>query len=438
MEEQEPLEAAAAAAEDPFGAIVQFCLPTASQMAYFRTCPFHSDSDVFQDPDPFPGSQTSADRQTEDNAVFHTPPEHHLHSNLSSSEDQNPVELCAEVARAVGSCRGADGSKEVSGFDGEPEPKKVRVPREEFGGKATPVKEIVNEVRRSEAVGDEIIDLGSDDSDEEAMAVDRRDTPEEARVKNDVRKSIGLKKPDASAIDACDKNHQSRSKCEEPKDIRVDKIDRNFVSSEISESMSNSEAEDQITNRKCPVEAKSREVADASGDGKLSKDGCVDEGRRTAFMRIQDIDMFRFSGWEEAGRKRKGIERNASIPSKRQQRELPASMKDLLQNEGRANVVGEEPTNEWRRIQKDREGGIQLKNGELNEGKETNEEGSNVARMVEKKKKGGLMEISGILKKIVRNLNTDGGSGGEVDFLETAKKRGVTFPRPRWWPRSWD
>ncbi|KAL6968712.1 hypothetical protein U1Q18_034506 [Sarracenia purpurea var. burkii] len=43
-----------------------------------------------------------------------------------------------------------------------------------------------------------------------------------------------------------------------------------------------------------------------------------------------------------------------------------------------------------------------------------------------------LKDLLAALKMVAGEL--DDGPGEDVDFLETAKKKGMTFPRPRWWP----
>ncbi|EYU21303.1 hypothetical protein MIMGU_mgv1a012741mg [Erythranthe guttata] len=54
---------------------------------------------------------------------------------------------------------------------------------------------------------------------------------------------------------------------------------------------------------------------------------------------------------------------------------------------------------------------------------------------------GGLVNFVDILKVAVGG-GEDGGGGAageeDVDLLETAKRRGLTFPRPRWWPPEGD
>ncbi|KAL7100242.1 hypothetical protein ACP275_09G135300 [Erythranthe tilingii] len=53
---------------------------------------------------------------------------------------------------------------------------------------------------------------------------------------------------------------------------------------------------------------------------------------------------------------------------------------------------------------------------------------------------GGLVNFVDILKVAVCGGEDGGGAAGEddVDLLETAKRRGLTFPRPRWWPPEGD
>ncbi|KAK9080825.1 hypothetical protein SSX86_000583 [Deinandra increscens subsp. villosa] len=58
------------------------------------------------------------------------------------------------------------------------------------------------------------------------------------------------------------------------------------------------------------------------------------------------------------------------------------------------------------------------------------------------KREGFSNVLNRVLKMAGEAKSSRGGGGGgggeggevEVDFLETAKMRGLTFPRPRWWP----
>ncbi|KAL3843371.1 hypothetical protein ACJIZ3_000774 [Penstemon smallii] len=50
--------------------------------------------------------------------------------------------------------------------------------------------------------------------------------------------------------------------------------------------------------------------------------------------------------------------------------------------------------------------------------------------------KSGLLQLLNALKLVAGN--TGGDDCEDVDFLETAKKRGMTFLRPRWWPPEGD
>ncbi|KAH6757422.1 hypothetical protein C2S52_023443 [Perilla frutescens var. hirtella] len=108
----------------------------------------------------------------DEDAVFHTPPEHHSHSHISSFEDQNPNELCVEGLRITGDR--SDGNMSVrvqeAGLYDELEAKRVRVvPREKFDGETVPLGE--TEVVESEGIRDtEVIDLDSRDFVDEEMA----------------------------------------------------------------------------------------------------------------------------------------------------------------------------------------------------------------------------------------------------------------------------
>lgn len=50
------------------------------------------------------------------------------------------------------------------------------------------------------------------------------------------------------------------------------------------------------------------------------------------------------------------------------------------------------------------------------------------------KKKHELDDVVKILEMFVADDEHGGGGSEDVDFLATAKKQGIVFPRPRWWP----
>ncbi|KAL1535161.1 hypothetical protein AAHA92_31247 [Salvia divinorum] len=96
--------------QDLFGRILKCCKLTESQEMKLLNCPFARDSENVTDSIPLtqsssmtqsevdhivivtpPESQSSVGESIlEEDSVFHTPPEHHSRSQLSSSEDQNP------------------------------------------------------------------------------------------------------------------------------------------------------------------------------------------------------------------------------------------------------------------------------------------------------------------------------------------------------------
>ncbi|KAL3817973.1 hypothetical protein ACJIZ3_003878 [Penstemon smallii] len=89
-----------------------------------------------------------------------------------------------------------------------------------------------------------------------------------------------------------------------------------------------------------------------------------------------------------------GVDEKADVERRGKRRQLPASIKGKEKNMGVQNVVETVGT------------------------------------------KSGLLELLDVLKLVAGN--TGGDDCEDVDFLETAKKRGMTFPRPRWWPPEGD
>ncbi|GER52542.1 microtubule-associated protein 70-1 [Striga asiatica] len=67
------------------------------------------------------------------------------------------------------------------------------------------------------------------------------------------------------------------------------------------------------------------------------------------------------------------------------------------------------------------------------EGKGKSVEGQSSGETMESKK--GLLDFLNVLRVVVGDKDC---GGEDVEFLETAKKRGLTFPRPRWWPDKGD
>lgn len=134
----------------------------------------------------------------------------------------------------------------------------------------------------------------------------------------------------------------------------------------------------------------SEKVVKITKHAKMPKDGHQDGGRKTDGQRIEEIDEFWYTG--DADRRWKGRTGRA-IGGSGRRRELPISLK------GKEKTVG----------------------------------GGNVMETVEKKI--GLLKFLDVLKVVVGDI--DGGTE-DVDFLETAKRRGLTFPKARWWPSEGD
>ncbi|KAI3469029.1 hypothetical protein Pfo_025692 [Paulownia fortunei] len=413
-------------AEDqgPFVSMIKLCQPTASQEAIFSNCPLARESENFADssPDQFsssadqtpsqpagivmvspPGSASSVHQQVEDDTVFHTPPEHHFHSHLSSSEDQNLDGLCAEDVRTVDVDNGSDRSK------------KVRVSGEEFG-ETVPVGEtevMVIEIEGNEGDRDaEVIVLDSADSGEEMatsnLAEESLDIISEDGIEvntiDGVRKVGELMKDGVPEVDAVDGNHELGKKCESMEDIQVSigkKRDENSFS---SGSLDSGKIKEEIVKLKCIVGngcigmrhesgvGGSEKVVKVTNNEMMPKDGHGDGGLKTDGKRIEEIDEFRYVGGADVQRRWKGRTGRAVGGSGRR-RQLPVSLK----------------------------------------GKEKNVGGGNVLETVESK--SGLLDFLDVLKVVVGDM--DGGCE-DADFLMTAKRQGLTFPRARWWPPEGD
>lgn len=338
-----------------------------------------------------PDSADSIQEQVEDEAVFHTPPEHHV-SNLSSSEDQNLDDLCAEGLRTDHVGDGSDRQKNVRVLEGrlddEYESKRIRVQGEELDGETVPVGEtepIVIELEGNGAVSDtEVIVLDSADS----LDIISEGGVEGSTVEL-VRESTKDGMPE---IDAIDENYELGKNCESIEDFGVNKGEKPNENSDLSGSLDSGKIEEEIVKLKCIVEngctkrrqesgvGGSEEVVKVTEDGKMPKHCYGDGGPRTYSKRIEEIDQFRYIDEGDVERRQKGRTGASGSAGRRQ---LPASMKEKEKNVG----AGE--------------------------------------------RKSGLLEFLDVLKVVVDDMH---GGIGDVDFLETAKRRGLIFPRARWWP----
>ncbi|KAL7140409.1 hypothetical protein ABFS83_09G119000 [Erythranthe nasuta] len=345
--------------QDPFAFIFNFCRPTASQEAEFPNCPMDRKSEMVRRPDPVECSSSSSDptsseqtpirmvslpatsgssrQQSEEDPVFHTPPEHHNHSQLSSSEDQNVDELLSRAVGDGGCCR----SEKVRVSDGELEDEadshKLMALIDELERDTVPVDETENidETQVIETVDiDEVIVADSDDAGEDLDGIDvnrgeiRTEDLDGIEVN---RGEIRTEDLDGIAVNRGENRTREENTCS-------------------TGSLNSSRIEEDIRNMK------SDRVRE---DEKICGDGCpkLDDG-------------------------------------KKKRRKLPASLFDT-----RAKNVERSSTSN-----------------------------------------GGLVDFQDILKVAVGGGGEDGGAAGEedVDLLWMAKRRGLTFPRPRWWPPEGD
>ncbi|KAK6117473.1 hypothetical protein DH2020_048800 [Rehmannia glutinosa] len=356
--------------QDPFFSLIKLCQPTASQEAKFRKCPFAGEPNNFSDsnldyssssPDPtpseptriimvsLPGSDTSVQQQVEDDAaVFHTPPEHHLPSYFSSSEDQHLDELAA------------DGVRNVDVGIGETEAIAIEIEG----------NEVVREA--------EIIVLDSADSGDEMattnLAEDSTDIISKDRIESrtiDVVRKIH---------DAIDGNQRLGKKLESMEDIQADKGKKRPLEN-------SDKSKEEIVKLKCTVVNECSEMRRESGVGgsekvvKVTKHEKIPKDGNGDGKRIEEIDEFRYVSVGDR-----------AVGGSGKRRQLPASLKGDYQDVG----------------------------------------GEKVVETVESK--SGLLDLLDVLKVVVGDTN---GDREDVDFIRTAKMRGLTFPRPRWWPAEW-
>ncbi|KAH6818006.1 hypothetical protein C2S51_001609 [Perilla frutescens var. frutescens] len=416
------MEMAAEREEDPFASIIKFCEPTASQEAKFPNCPLARESENFVDsnPDQFssspdrspseatgivmitpPGSSSSFHQHMmEEDAVFHTPPEHHSHSHLSSSEDQNPNELRAEGLRISEAGDRSDGTTSVrvseAGLADEPAAKRVRVvPGEEFDGETVPLGE--TEVVETEGIRDtEVIDLDSGDSvgEERAASILAEGSTDVAGEGGGEAGSISCStKDEVTKFVAINGSHVLGGNCGCAEDIGVTRDDKTNEDSDSSGSLDSDRIEGEIAKLKHTVGTRcdevklnsdvgvSEEAVKISEEAKMPKDSHRDGGVRSNGKRIEEIEEFRYTG-DVNGRCEGGIGRPAGSFGGR--RQLPPSLK------GKEKDV--------------------VENSE---------------------KKSGWLDLLDVLKAVFGD--TDGG-GEDVDYLKTAMRRGFSIPKARWWP----
>lgn len=322
-----------------------------------------------------PGSLGSVNQHTvEEDAVFLTPPEHHSHPHLSSSEDQNPNEYRAEEMAVA---EAGEGSPKVrvseAGLDDEPDAKRVRVEAgEEFEGETdeTEVVEIAGDgsVQDTDVVSDNG-DSGGEETDTLRLAEGSLDLTGEAVAIG------GLMKDGEAKFDAINGSHELGEKHE----LVEDSGNKPSGNSDSSLDIDKIEGEilmlKDIVSEKCSevkLKSGSEKVDEISKDAETRKDIHIDGGVRTNGERMEEIDVNRTGG-------------AAGVSGPR--RQLPPSLKGKEK----------EAVGDW-----------------------------------EKWEKKGLLELLDDLKAVLEDTVED--NSKEVDIVETVKKKGGTFPRPRWWP----
>ncbi|CAA0828578.1 Unknown protein [Striga hermonthica] len=373
---------------DPFASITKLCRPTASQEAKFPNCPFARESENFaaansdeisSSPEPTPSQQagivmvsppasvTSTQQQAEDDAVFLTPPEHHLPSYFSA-DDQNLDESPSDHARPLdrhGKAR-IDRSSDRSLDDGI-DPHEARVPAEALGGETLPADE-------TEAVSDETEAHRGAHDETEVIVVDSTDSGGAGNLNDD---SVDIIR--AGDIDIVPKTFEL------PKD-GVPKVKGNQGDRWLEDNVK--ALEDIRVNRSKELHENGHSVNGSELSEKIHTDGNL----KTKGKSIEEIDKFRYVSERDGQGSRKRAASDVSGLGRR--RHLPVTL----------------------------------------EGKGKSVEGQSSGETMESKK--GLLDFLNVLRVVVGDK--DGGRGEDVDFLEMAEKRGLTFPRPRWWPDKGD
>ncbi|KAL2525214.1 Microtubule-associated protein 70-3 [Abeliophyllum distichum] len=387
--------------EDKFASLMKLCKPTASQESKLQNCPMARESEIFADSnaDPvssssaptsseptgivmvsLPDSSSSIDQSTghDDELEFHTPPE----QRFSSSEDQ-PVDCVVEEPTAVdigctGGGVGTDDSGEGNSGSGFVELKKNKVPD---GGSTE--NSVLKKARVSEDLdlelegGNEFVGKNETilieiSSDSESEEFDEKTERTNMAVDSPIEKSMdnGGIAEKGEVPENGESNGGSKNG-----DVQMDGLDEMFV--EISKNCKSGKVSESDA-----VKVTGGEKAHKNDDGK---------GRPDSAKNAEEIEKFKY------------------VPS--------------------AAVVG--------RRGKDRVGGAGVSVGGKRElppsikGKENNARGEEVVGNA-RTKNGLLMDLLEVLK--VKKVVGVGDCNEDVDFLETAKRQGLTFPKPRWWP----
>uniref|UniRef100_A0A5B7B7M1 Uncharacterized protein n=1 Tax=Davidia involucrata TaxID=16924 RepID=A0A5B7B7M1_DAVIN len=362
--------------DDPFGSLVRQCQPTSSQEHRLRTCPFAREDEVF----PEDQSPSSDPNQTsiEPTGIFM------VSLPDSSKNDSSPHE----------------------DFQTPPEDSLLASSEEQRTTTAV------------EALAGQKINAVSDHNDSEAMAVDNCCTGTEKTV--DLGKDsdnlgfsgekltqvigagVAVSGADCSrgvdAVRVSEVSEDELTKCSVKRRELNEGVSFESQSKKLKLSEKNSGLESPNVclgnNEPVIVETTGTEVLESEfeeigeglgfGEDRMNVDSQLQEKGASVRKNIKDLDKFKYvtsGGINRHSEKDKGV---------RGRRELPFSISGQTKNVGRESGLGTSPA-----------------------------------------KHKLLKDLLDALKMVAKEL--DDGSE-DVDFLETAKRRGMTFPRPRWWP----
>ncbi|KAL2489720.1 uncharacterized protein Fot_43012 [Forsythia ovata] len=411
-------------AEKPnrFDSLIKHCRPTSSQEAKWESCPFDRIVDSEPDPDldfsslsptpsdptrifmvsaPDSGSIDQSTPQDDDEMEFHTPPEQHARS---SSEDQNVNAGEPKAVDLGDSLRTVDLSEDTL-VNGVNELRKNRILEEELDNDSVSEKKVVSEedvelewdgetmpigetepaiieVEGEKNVNDtEVINSETEEIGEELTTINLGDDSVEKMCKEDVAvgKNGDAQKPRESkgfsetlklrVAGAIEEIVRVRKNCDLGKPSEPEEV---VKASENGCMGRNSEHEDVVK-----ISEGEKVCNETGGDKDLG-----------ICMNLEGINVFKYVNGGSTDRKQKervcGVDGCVGGTC-----ELPLSMKDKEKNNGSRKVVGN----------------VGMENGFFND----------------------LLEV---LKPVVPNVDSD---SEDVDFLEIAQRRGLTFPRPRWW-----
>ncbi|XP_075489026.1 uncharacterized protein LOC142527916 [Primulina tabacum] len=403
--------------EDRFASIIKFCKPTVSQEAKLRNCPLARESENFLDsnPDPLMSSpestqpepirivlvslpdsrDNSADRNSprEDDAVFHTPP-----------EEQNPDESSSDGARSVDLNARFGKQKRVGTSEGEMDDdlisKKIKV-WEELNGDTVPIDDtemITTELdeNQGERTLPETVDVLITDSGDDSLEKIIEDVLRDAKQveQRKLEETGGVVENCVHKFDASNESGELMT-CEYAENVKMNKDEMPHKNGTSYGTLGGSKAVGNgcVEKRDNGVDG-DEEFDNITKDENAIKQTCEDAGWRIASKNIEDIDKFRYVGDRDNGghiNKRVG----AIGGGVGRKRKLPISIKGKEKNVGGGDVT---------------------------------------ANTVGTKTQ--------LLKDFLNAFNLVVGPAGDgcddKDFLEIAKSRGMTFPRPRWWPSESD